>query len=114
MPLQVMVLCSLTPPRYSTSILGILVEDVGITSTSFLSSRGNKSEVRLCLASMSISEVIIILRFIRVSTMQPKKATLARRRTDSFWDGIIVLLIKLNQNLAAMFSTGRVGAEKSS
>ncbi|KAG5576526.1 hypothetical protein H5410_056660 [Solanum commersonii] len=46
--------------------------------------------------------------------MDPRHATLEWQRTDLFWDGIMVLLIKTNQNSAAilksLFSIGAPGS----
>ncbi|KAG5571082.1 hypothetical protein H5410_060848 [Solanum commersonii] len=77
---------------------------------------GKGSEVWHCLALITISCAIIIPRLSFISSMmQPKQAALACRKIDLFWDGIIVLLMKPNQNLSAMFrSLFSIGAPISS
>jgi len=46
--------------------------------------------------------------------IEPNQAASRWRKMDSFWDGIMVLLIKPNQNLAAMLrSLFSIGAHAS-
>lgn len=65
---------------------------------------------------MTICRATIIPKFSLVpSMMLPRQADLAWRRMNSFWDGIMVLLMNLNQNLTPMFkSSFSMGAPISS
>jgi len=86
------------------------MEDIVINSTSFFASVGNKarlhnsviitgkgSEACHYFALMTISCAIVITIFILVFYMMlPRHAALARRKIDSLWDGMIMLLMKPN------------------
>uniref|UniRef100_M1DKJ0 Uncharacterized protein n=1 Tax=Solanum tuberosum TaxID=4113 RepID=M1DKJ0_SOLTU len=101
--------------KYSTSMRRMSLKEVGITSTFFFSSRDtraclhnsvintkNESDVWRCLALMAISYLMIMPKFIFFSSMmEPRQDAFMWRRIDSFWDDIIVLLMKPNQYLAA-------------
>jgi len=109
---------------YSALIRRMSVEEEGFTSISLATSRGtsarlhnsmtktrNGRDVCLCLALMAISYEMNSPRSMRLlDMMYPRHAALEWGRTDSFWDGIMVLLIKPNQNwatiLKSLFSIG--------
>ncbi|KAG5586857.1 hypothetical protein H5410_047291 [Solanum commersonii] len=113
---------------YSASIRRISVEDERVTSISLVVSRGtpacrhnsvirtgNGREVCFCLALMAIScEISSPRSMCLLDMIKPRQAAFGWRKMDSFWDGIMVLLIKLNQNLAAMLrSLFSIGASAS-
>lgn len=67
-------------------------------------SNGNGEQVCFCLALMAISyNVINPKSIISMDTILPRKSSLGRRRMDSFWNGMIALMMKPYQNLAAIF-----------
>uniref|UniRef100_M1DCA4 Uncharacterized protein n=1 Tax=Solanum tuberosum TaxID=4113 RepID=M1DCA4_SOLTU len=115
-------------PVNSALIHRMSVEDEGMTSISWTGSWGtparwpnsvikigNGREVSLYLALMAISYEVSSPRLIRLLDMiEPRQAALRWRRIDSFWDGMIVLLMKPNQNVEAMFmSLFSIGAPAS-
>ncbi|KAG5631609.1 hypothetical protein H5410_003326 [Solanum commersonii] len=101
----------------SASIRHMSVKDEGITTITFAGSRGttvcqhnlviktrNAREVSLFLALMAISCEVSSPRSICLLAMiEPRQATLGWRIIESLWDGIILLLMKPNQNLEALF-----------
>ncbi|KAG5609522.1 hypothetical protein H5410_020803 [Solanum commersonii] len=100
------------------------VEEKGVTSKSLASSRGTPAhrhnsvikigkgkEVCLCLALIDISCLIRSPRSMLLWDMiAPRQDALGWYRMDSFWDGIMVMVMKLNQKraaiLKALFSMG--------
>ncbi|KAG5600643.1 hypothetical protein H5410_032013 [Solanum commersonii] len=105
--------------KHSASILRISVEDVGINSTSFFRSLGTRARLHISVINtgkgrevwryldlMAISCPTIIPKLIHCRAMiAPRQAVFEWRRTDSFWDGITILLIKPNQYLAATYKS---------
>ncbi|KAG5568516.1 hypothetical protein H5410_064458 [Solanum commersonii] len=95
---------------YSASMRQMSMKDVGITSTSFFTSKGTRIHLHssmintrkgrdvwryLALMANSWPTIIPKLRS-HPSITQPRQASFLWRRIDSFWDGMIVLLIKPN------------------
>lgn len=67
---------------------------------------GNGKEVCFNLSLVAISCDVNNPKLIHLLDMiQPRKSALGRRKIDSFCDGIMVLLMKPNQNFAAMFKS---------
>ncbi|KAG5631887.1 hypothetical protein H5410_003604 [Solanum commersonii] len=101
---------------YSASIRLISIDEEGITLISLVISRGtpacwhnsvikigNGRKVYFCLALMVISCSIRSPRLMLLLDMiDPRQVALGWHRMDSFWDGMIVLLMKPNQNQAAI------------
>ncbi|KAG5586518.1 hypothetical protein H5410_046952 [Solanum commersonii] len=101
----------------SSSICQMFVDNTRMTSISLIGSQGtltrwhnsvikigNGREVSLCLALMTISCELSSPRSIRLMAMiESMQAALGWHIIDSFWDGMIVILMKPNQNWEVMF-----------
>lgn len=102
---------------YLASISCLSVEEDGMTLTYLVvyigtpthrhnSKIGNGQEVNFCLALMAILFDVSNPRSILLLDMiQPCNASLGSPRTYSFWDGMMVLLMKRNKNMAAIFKS---------
>lgn len=94
------------------------METEGDTSISFLAFIGTLGlqqnsviniemggDVLLCFACMLIFESITVPRFVlSCIIMHPRRESLPFYKNDSFWEGIIVLLMNPNQYFAANFN----------
>ena len=65
---------------------------------------GNGREVWLYLALMAICfSTISLMSILFLDMIIPSQSALGRQRMDSFWDCMIVLLIKPNEKQVVMF-----------
>ncbi|KAG5592339.1 hypothetical protein H5410_042853 [Solanum commersonii] len=115
---RVALLLSTSSRVNSTSIRRMSVQEKGMASISFTGSRGtpacrhnsvikiknDRDQVSLFLALIAIFGEVSCPRSIHLLAMiEPRQAALGWHKIDSVWDGMIVLLMKPNHNMEAMF-----------